>query len=79
MSVDEDLLEAPAQQAVQVTQEERRRPGRMKAVAPGLIPLLRDPTHIETADRASPIFSVTLALIVVGLCTALGYAMRGAP
>ena len=79
MSVDEDLLESPARKIVRDTQEDRRRPGRLQVVAPGLIPLLRDPSNVEIANRASPILAVTLALIVVCLCIALGYAMRGVP
>ena len=79
MSVDEDLLESPARKIFQDTQVDRRRPGRLQVVAPGLIPLLRDSANVEIANRASPIRAVTLALIVVCLCIALGYAMRGVP
>ena len=79
MSVDEDLLELPARKIVRDTQEDRRRPGRLQVVAPGLIPLLRDPANVEITNRVSPIFAVTFALIVVCLCIVLGYAMRGVP
>ena len=79
MSVDEDLLESSAPTVVRDTSQDRRRPGRLQVVAPGLIPLLRDPAKFEIANRASPTLAVTLALIVVCLCIALGYAMRGLP
>ena len=58
-------------------QHERRRPGRPDHVLPSLLPMLRDPIGAIGSNGGMAIKARLMALTVMCLCLALGYAMRG--
>ena len=73
----EGLIETLAPAVARGDQHERRRPGRPDHVLPSLLPMLRDPIGAIGSNGGMAIKARLMALTVMCLCLALGYAMRG--
>ena len=73
----ETLAPAVAPAVARGHQGERRRPGRPDHVLPSLFPMLRDPIGAIGSNGGMAIKARLMALTVMCLCLALGYAMRG--
>lgn len=81
MSSNDGLIETLVPADEPSHQDERRRSGRPDHVLPSLLPMLRDPAGAITSNKGMAIRARLLALsavcVCLGLCLALGYAMRG--